>query len=230
MLGAQAYRDYFKREFGEDPCFISIYVQMEIRRSFLRNVIAFYSTLELPEISNIGDAIALWSDKFKSSETKAVLQLVASLAYTNALDEDTTSDKEKALNVLGQFIVRFEAKLRNSFTDASKDTTHCTRALVPLPFYPDRMSEGFKEFAKGFDDIETCRSKCTIDNFILRRYRAEVEHYVKFAVRTKRSEAKRGILDITAQLLNVLEKGPSARSCIRCTRMGDAVIALDAPR
>ncbi len=231
MLGARAYRDYFHDELGGSSAFISIYIQMEMRRSFLRNVISFYSTLELPRISTIGDAVALWSDKFKSSESKAVLQLISALlGDTNALDSSSSTDKNKALTVLGQFIVRFEAKLRTTFTDASKDTTHCARALVPLPFYPEQMSRGFQEFIAGFDDTDTCRSKCTIDNVILRRYKKEVDDYITTAKTLKRSVATSGFLDITEQLNDIVKKGPAACSCNRYAKIGDAVIALDAPR
>jgi hypothetical protein len=231
MLGAKAYRDYFHDKLGGSSAFISIYIQMEMRRSFLRNVISFYSTLELPRISTIGDAVALWSDKFKSSESKAVLQLISALlGDTNALDSSSSADKNKALTVLGQFIVRFEAKLRTTFTDASKDTTHCARALVPLPFYPEQMSRGFQEFIAGFDDTDTCRSKCTIDNVILRRYKKEVDDYIATAKTLKRSVATSGFLDITEQLNDIVKKGPAACSCNRCVKIGDAVIALDAPR
>ena len=230
MSGAQAYRDYLKQELGNDPCFISIYIQMEIRRSFLRNVIAFYSTLAQPQIQSVADAIAVWTDKFKQSELKAVLQLVGLLIDTNALDDSQGVDKEKALTVLGHYIARLELKLRKKFIDASKDTTHCTRALVPLNFYPDRMADGFDEFVRGFDDTDTCRAKCTIDNVLFRRYSSEVKRFIEVASKTKSSPETRGFIDIADQLQHILKTGPDACSCTRCAKIGDAVIALDAPR
>ncbi len=53
---------------------------------------------------------------------------------------------------------------------------------------------------------------------------------MKVAEQTEPSDATRGFLDVVAQLLEILEKGLSACSCVRCMRIGDAAIALDAPR
>src|SRR5688572_26098961 len=110
LLGAAVYREYLSKQFGARSCYISIYVEMEIRRSYLRNVIAFFSTLQLPTIYTVNDAITFWSNKFKGSETKAILQLVANLTKTQNLDWNRPADKVTASRVLGFYILRFEAK------------------------------------------------------------------------------------------------------------------------
>ncbi len=68
LLGTQAYKQYFNSQFGDQPLYISNYVQMEMRRSYLINLISFYFVLRLDTINNIGDALALWSNRFKTSE------------------------------------------------------------------------------------------------------------------------------------------------------------------
>ena len=45
------------------PLYISNYVQMEMKRSYLMNIISFYFILRLDTINNIGDALALWSNR-----------------------------------------------------------------------------------------------------------------------------------------------------------------------
>ena len=59
---------------------------MELKRSYLRNVIDFYFTLHLHTVQTINDAFSLWSNKFKASELTAVLQLAADLFAGQRLD------------------------------------------------------------------------------------------------------------------------------------------------
>ncbi|MBI4324085.1 MAG: hypothetical protein HY674_02355 [Chloroflexi bacterium] len=231
LLGTRAYREYLASQFGSEPCYTSVYVRMEIRRSFLRNVIAFYATLELPTIHAVADAVSLWSNKYKGSEIKAVLDLVGELLRTHALDLGRSQDKHKALLTLGGFIVRFEAKLRRKFKDVGKDTTHCARAEIALKLKDDDdLNEALKVFAEAFDDVETCRNKCSIDSFFVRRFRKEVDGYVTLANTLPENTGSRGFLNIAKNLREILGDGASACSCKRCEAIGGSVIALDAPR
>lgn len=51
MLSAsQAYKQYFASQFGDHPCYISAYVQMELKRSYLCSIIDFYFVLHLPTL------------------------------------------------------------------------------------------------------------------------------------------------------------------------------------
>ncbi|MBR8838604.1 MAG: hypothetical protein DSM106950_32540 [Stigonema ocellatum SAG 48.90 = DSM 106950] len=75
LLATQTYKQYFELQFADQPLYISNYVQMEIRRSYLINLISFYFVLRLETINSISDAIALWSNRFKTSSLKAILQL-----------------------------------------------------------------------------------------------------------------------------------------------------------
>lgn len=79
LLGTQVYKQYFKSQFTDQQLYISNYVQMEMKRSYLINLISFYFVLRLETINNIGDAITLWSNRFKASELKAILQLIPQL-------------------------------------------------------------------------------------------------------------------------------------------------------
>ncbi|MEO1183438.1 MAG: hypothetical protein AAFX46_01430, partial [Cyanobacteria bacterium J06636_27] len=54
LLATQAYKQYFDNQFREQSLYISNYVQMEIKRSYLINLISFYFVLRLETINSIG--------------------------------------------------------------------------------------------------------------------------------------------------------------------------------
>jgi hypothetical protein len=230
LLGSTAYRQHLSGLFPANSRYISIYVQMEMRRSFIRSLVAFYSVLQMPTVFSIQDAITLWSNEFKQSRLKAIIQLVAQILGTHDLNFSQEKDKEKASIVLASYIIRFESKLHQSFKDPGQDTTRCTRALVRLPYYADDVSRGLQEFAQQFDDTNYCRDNCSIDHVLLRRYSAQVKSIIDVANSTASNNDTRGFLAIANQLAIIVEKGPGACSCHRCEKIGDAVITLETPR
>ena len=230
LLATQTYKQYFNNQFREQSLYISNYVQMEIKRSYLINLISFYFVLRLETINSIGDAIALWSNKFKTSELKAILQLIPQLFSTHQLNFSSSQDKEKALSVLAIYIKRFELILRKKFKNTNIDSTACTRAEVPLNVDLKKPAEGLKQFADEFGDVKTCRSKCKIDQFLLTQYRTEIEQLVEIASQLPKNTNTRGFINIANNLKEILTAGATACDCKRCEKIGDAVIALDAPR
>lgn len=267
LLGTQTYKQYFESQFTDQPLSISNYVQMEIKRSYLINLISFYFVLRLETINNIGDAIALWSNRFKTSELKAILQLIPQLFSTHQLNFSSPQDKEKALSILGIYIKRFELILRRKFNNTNIDSTACARALVPLTIDLKNPADGLKQFADEFGDalgqrnepspnnptinrgasrstqegtasfsshspgdVKTCRSKCQIDQFLLVQYRSEISRLVEQASKLPKNSNTRGFINIANNLKEILAVGADACSCKRCEKIGDAVIALNAPR
>nr|NMF67420.1 hypothetical protein [Brasilonema octagenarum UFV-OR1] len=122
LLSTQTYKQYFESQFANQQLYISNYIQMEIKRSYLINLISFYFVLRLETINNIGDAIALWSNRFKTSELKAILQLIPQLFSTHQLNFSSPQDKEKALSILAIYIKRFELILRRKFNNTNIDS------------------------------------------------------------------------------------------------------------
>jgi hypothetical protein len=230
LFGTHAYKQYFTSHFGDNPRYISAYVQMELKRSYLHNVVDFYFTLHLPTLPTISDAISFWSNKFRTSELKAALQMVADLLTGHGLDFTRPRDKATALHILGVYIRRVELKVRGTFTDIGKDSTRCARAAVPFKVELENMAAGFKLLMEAFDDVETCRSRCRSDHFLLNRYRPEVEAYIEQAAPLPNNRNTRGFVALAKNLGEILERGATACSCRQCERIGDAVIALDAPR
>lgn len=230
LLGTQIYKQYFESQFTDQPLYISNYVQMEMKRSYLMNLISFYFVLRLETINNIGDAIALWSNRFKTSELKAILQLIPQLFSTHQLNFSSSEDKETALSILGIYIKRFELLLRKKFNNTNADATACARALVPLNLDLQNPAAGLKQFADEFGDVETCRSKCQIDQFLLVQYRSEIEQLVQIASQLPKNSNTRGFIKIVNNLKEILAQGAAACDCKRCEKIGDAVIAFNAPR
>ncbi len=230
LLGTQAYKQYFESQFADEPLYISNYVQMEMKRSYLINLISFYFVLRLESINTIGDAITLWSNRFKASELKAILQMLPQLFNTHQLDFSSPQDKEKALSILGIYIKRFELILRRKFTNTNIDSTSCARAIVPLALDLKNLAAGLKQFADEFGNVDACRSKCQIDKFLLVQYRSEIEHLVQEAERLPKNTNTRGFIKIALNLKEILDRGAAVCNCKRCEKIGDVVIALDTPR
>ena len=74
LLGGSAYKKYFRDQFADERIYISDYIQMEIKRSCIVPSINFYFLLDMPQTESIGDALRVWSNKFKSREIKAVMR------------------------------------------------------------------------------------------------------------------------------------------------------------
>jgi hypothetical protein len=233
LLGTETYRNYLQQALDNRSPHISNYVQMEMRRSFLVNLIAFYFILSLETIPTLNDAISFWNNEFKASRLKAFLQFLpelTTLIQANQLDSSNPNDKEKILYLIGLYIKRFELILRRKFPSTEPDATACTRALIPLQIQLDEMAQGLKAFLEKFEDTKTCRAQCRIDQFLLQDHRISLEMYIQQAIQLKQSKENQSFREIATSLQAILESGAKACSCTRCGKIGDAIIALDAPR
>lgn len=128
------------------------------------------------------------------------------------------------------YIKRFELILRKKFKNTNIDSTACTRDKVPLNIDLKNPASGLKQFADEFGDVKTCRNKCKIDQFLLTQYRTEIEQLVEIASQLPKNTNTRGFINIANNLKEILTTGATACDCKRCEKLGDAVIALDAPR
>jgi hypothetical protein len=229
LLGTQKYREYFKSAFGKNPCYLSPYVLMEFRRSFIHTIISFYFTLNNPEIKTIGDALTHWSQRYKTSETIAVLQLLGQLIDAHKFNRQDPGDKKKVMKVIGVYVKGLERKIKRQFEHVGADSARCKRAQVLLDIRDYDVTQAFKKFCEDFENVKCCRSQCSIHCFLLKEHLSTVQDYVSNAGSLPRS-SHRGFIRITDELDDVLARGASACSCKRCEAIGDAVIALGCPR
>jgi len=230
LTGTGVYKRYLKSQLADAPLYVSNYVLMEFRRTRLASLIEFYFVLDLPTLRTIGEALRFWSNQFKSSRHVAVEGFVATLLDGHKLDRSLSQDKRRALRVLADYIRRLERKAAGEFRNVGADSTRCGRAAVPLEMTFPEARESLKSFQESFDDLEACRSRCRIGQFVLERSRAEVQGYAEEGEKLPTNADTRGFKEIAQNLAEILLKGPQACSCSCCARIGDAVIALDAPR
>lgn len=231
LLASEVYRKYFKEHFGNDRLYISNYVQMEFLRSFILPILNFYFILDMPNIKTISDALSVWSNRFKTSELKAVTQFIGDIFRTRVLDFSSPKDKEKALRTIGQIIMRYYSKLKRRFRNIGDQGTRCERARVSLKQQRgERYRELFQRFLNSFLNFTECKSKCAIERFLCERYKSEVETYVKHAhnLPNPKSQENRGFTKISEKLNQILRKN-TITSCQICVAIGDAIIALEMP-
>ncbi|MGB5293829.1 MAG: hypothetical protein WBP34_02655 [Thermoanaerobaculia bacterium] len=226
--GTSAYREHLRSEIGLGRKYISNYIEMEFRRGFLVHLMEFYAWLELPTNRTYGEALRSWSHQW-GGRLKAVMQLAGDLCDVQGLDPDDPSDKGKALLAIGRMIRRYELKLKGCFRNTGSDRTQCARATVKLSARLASLSEDLTAFQQRFNDKESCRKACRIDDVLLDRYRTEVARYVELAAAETDPGAKQ-FKKIAEHLDGLLQKGPAACTCYRCGQVGDAVIALESPR
>lgn len=231
LLGSKAYKRYFEAQFKDGRKYVSDYVLMEFRRSYLRNILNFYFVLDMPSIETIEDALTCWSNRFKPSELKALLQFVGQIINTFRLNNSTPKDKQKALREIGRYVKRLEMKSRKTFMNIGKNETDCYRAKIPLQSeYESDMAEMFQGFLREFNDGTHCRSRCAIATFFLERYNEQVKDFLKYAdnlLNPDNSENK-GFSRIAGRLKETQDEKDF--SCRLCEAIGDTVIALEAPR
>jgi len=232
LLGSKPYRDYFGAQFGDESLYISKYVKMEFNRSFLCPILEFYFFVDMPVFETVGDALKAWSNNFRGSLHKAIEQLFGDLLDGRRLEKLDPRDKAKALRAIGFYAKRLEMKQRARFKDIGSNSTRCARATVrPSARGTEDLAAVLRRFLERFNDVANCRKRCVVDDFVLRRYRAEVETYVKQAhqLSAPRSKTNKGFTDIANNLEKILTKGAEACSCRLCGNIGDAIIALEAP-
>ncbi|MGG6269077.1 hypothetical protein ACQ4M3_32920 [Leptolyngbya sp. AN03gr2] len=230
LLGSYAYQQYFQSQFQKAQCSVSPYVLMEVHRSYLRNLIEFYFTLKLPQILTLGDALAYWSNRFQGSKHKAIQQMMAQLLDRSADSPDIFQDKRSVLIAIELLIQSFVTSLHSHFVNTGHDSTDCTRAKITLNVEAEDFAAELFRFAETFDDVEQCRQHCRIDEFLLQDRRAEATTYTQQKDSLPKNSQSRGFIKIADALQQILEQGADVCSCKRCERIGDAVIALDAPR
>lgn len=234
LLGSKAYKKYLESQFVGEQVYISDYVQMEIKRSCIIPFINFYFLLDMPNIENLGDALAVWSNQFRGGDIKAVMRLVGALVATHQFSNTDPKDKPKILRGLGFLIKRIEGQLRRKFINIGENATRCTRAkvlLVPTQTDQSPVLDQFEQFVLKFNDTDDCRSKCTIDDFFLNRFSSEVEVFFQQAknIDKPKSKENKGFMDITENLRRITKAEKDVCSCRMCGKIGDAVITLEVP-
>lgn len=232
LLSSSNYKKYLKNYFAGNSLYITKYVKMEYYRGNLRILLDFYSHLSMDSIKTFGDAISIWNHKFQLRSHKVTGEFVSNLFNTHKLNIEDMNDKSKALRYLAAYIKRLAIKLKCNFKDIGKDEARCTRANFTLDTIDinKNIAEEFYKFVKDFDDVAKCRSKCTIDTFFLKRYKMNTDNFIKYlgSLKDQKKSENKGFVKIVSKLENAMNN--KKFTCHLCKIIGDAVIALGAPR
>jgi len=229
LAGTKAYKKYFEEQFKDGRRYTSQYVLMEFKRSYIRNILNFYFVLNMPSIETAGDAITFWSNRYKSSELKAVLQLVGNIIDTHRLNTEEPRHKQKIMQVIAQYAKRLEIKSRRLFADIGKNETHCHRAKIPLKYTnKSDATTVFKDFLREFNDETTCRNRCRVDRFFMQRHKGTAELVIAYHENLSNKNSKENV-GFSKISLNIKEAKEDNRkfSCRLCEAIGDAVIAIE---
>jgi hypothetical protein len=231
LFGGNIYRQYFRTRFGDDRIYISEYVRMEVIRGYLIPLLNFYFVLDMPHHATVSDAISETANSFKPREQKAVLQLTAHLYAARDVDLNDMRDKAKALRYLAGYIQRIELMLREGFTNIGVNATRCARCWANFGNAPAPDKEKLMHFFDLFQDKHSCRSNCRIDHFLVERHQEQVKQLITYAagLAPRGSAANRGFLQTIEELKNALVSQAQNCSCDQCAKIGDVVIALEAP-
>ena len=119
----------------------------------------------------------------------------------------------------------------NKYKDIGSNQTRCPRAYLKINNESDvNIKDAFQQFSKKFNDSTISYSSCRLEKFITERHSADIKNFITQAslLSSKTSQENRGFVEITAQLNQIIE-GSIKISCSLCSRIGDAIIALEAP-
>lgn len=230
LLGTQTFRAALSTRIGSGTRYISPFVEMEFNRSFLCSLIEFYFLLKLPTVRSVEDALTLASNEFKLSKLKATIQLAAKLFATRQIAIDSTAAKPKALYALAEVIIRIHSRFHQDFVNTGKDSTRCARAAIRFIARLENVEGGFRHFLDAFSNTADCRSRCSIDEFFVKRHVKHTTECVEMANALKSSKETNGFKKIATNLESIMSSRGEDCSCRMCGNVGDAVIVLDADR
>lgn len=229
LMGSQPYREFLQGVLGE-RLYVSRFVDMEFKRGVLLTLIDFLNTLAMPHLRTIEDAERTWSNRFQGRQVKLVLALSASIFDGYRLDRTSPRDKERGITRLAVVIKSLDRAMRYRFKRVSSDRTHCPRGEQPIrtSVAPDRAKQELNVYADNFQDTTANRQKCRMDKFL--------EHFERDLMACTRHIETLPDLEQHERLKKMatnaekVQKDPSLCSCHTCEKLGDAVIALGAPR
>lgn len=224
-----AYKEFLSQQIPGAK-YVSPFVSMEFRRSLVRSLIDLYFLLNLDTFPTISEGFKFSSNRYQTRELKAAIFFASELMATRRINTVDSNQKTEAIRALADSIIRMDTIFKGWFRNNSVDGARCARASIPFKVNSHTATRDFQSFASQFDDTTTCRNNCTIDDFLLQKHRTEVDTFIGLAKELPKNSANEGFRRIAAKLSQIVAKGGSKCSCKQCEGIGDAVIALDAPR
>jgi len=229
LFGTSLYQKYLNKEFKGNKLHVTNYILMEFRRGFLINLIEFYYTLNLNTIYSADDALKLWSNRFQLRSHKNIELFVSDLIKERGIDKELNSDKVKLSIFIADYIKRINRKILRIYKNDVIDNTNCSRAKVNFKFNIRDSYEYLKKIKIDFNDVKKHRKKCSIDKVIFSKNRAALNNFIANKASYSGSQAD-GFKKICDNLQLILNGGKDKLTCQKCSKIGDAVIALSCPK
>ena len=227
-MGTHPYRQFLRGELG-DRLYVSRFVDMEFKRGVLLTLIEFLNTLAMPQIKTIEDAERAWSNKFQPRQVKLLLTLSAQIFDRNKLDRTDPRNKERGITALAVTIKSLERAMRRRFLRLS-DRTHCPCGEHPLraSVSPERARGELNAYADHFRDKASSHQKCHMKEFF-EHFRPALSACVQHIETLPNLDEHERLKGMAAKIRKI-QGGTLVCSCGACKNLGDAVIAVGAPR
>lgn len=212
--------------------YVSNYVSLEFHGACLRRLIDVYFLIDMPNIETVTDALRLAAQHFAARQLKMDIQaalLLGGMASSRSLSMDEPDDKAPLQLAFGEYILRLASLFKRAFTNIGTDSARCKRCLAQLkPDFKDQQV-ALKAFADEYDDHLRHRKACGIAKFFLRKHKDQVEALCAAAPTSKPKSKHKAFIGMCEGLQAILDENGGPHSCLKCSKLGDIIIALDVP-
>jgi hypothetical protein len=205
---------------------VSNFIRMEYLRGVVLNLIELYFLIK--ESDSVSDALIDWSQKV-AQERKLKIVLMTMPQWVS--DQEDWKDKAKSMRRLGDLVVRLVSDFDDAFKGRAKDRLECRLGKVRFPrraFSEDvllRFYERFKAIQASTPDCKLCEFKNTQQTELSRQ---QIDLHGP-AQRTKYAKHT-GYVQQAERVEEILQKQHPSPKCRFCERVGDTIIALQAPK
>lgn len=232
ILSGDVYKKYLAKNIAP-PLYTSKYVKMEFRRGFINTCLDFYFLLSMPHIRDFDAAASVFSEKFSIRGLKDIVLFFGKVFTTRRIDYSGSRGKEALLRHFADIVDRIEILIRKKYVDIGKDSARCPRAIIEIENSQgvDRKSS-YSKFQKKFNDKKNCAKACELEKFLFQTFQEEVQHYIEAKEEgpINKDPSSKGFLKLAETLKDMFERGSQSCTCDKCSKIGDVIIALDAPR
>ena len=193
---------------------------MEYYRGVLIPLINLY--FESGEHKSFDDACRFFAASFSIRTVKLVLLSTLELLKYEGFDVSAQEKKELCRQELSDLIFLLAEELQISqYKNAGIAVEKCTRFSKHL-----KLSDGDREnvlfkFAASFDDVKAARSSCRIHKFLTN---PKFDHYFSCVINGTEKNLAHHRENLAKERAN-----SGATTCHKCSKLGDIVIAANAP-
>jgi hypothetical protein len=199
---------------------------MEYLRGVVLNLIELYFLLQKSE--SVGDALIDWSQKIRQERK---LKVVLMTAHRWVVAQEDWQHRPDSLRRLAELIVRSVREFDDAFPLGAADPLRCQLGKVEVPnrlVHEQMVSDLYESLRRIQAGIPEC-ALCRFRKAQQRRLRNRKIDLYGEATR-KHFAAYPAFVRLAHQLEGLLADAGTQPSCRYCEQVGDAILALNAPR